>query len=54
MNKHQKTLEELNVPTELAAKCAEILENDATRPRSKQEQELINQAHQIIRENSQK
>lgn len=51
---HQKTLEELKVPKELAAKCAEILENDQQRPRTKQEQETINKAHQIIQENSQK
>lgn len=48
---HQKTLEALNVPAELAAKCAEILANDDTRPRTKQEQQLIDKAHKIITEN---
>lgn len=51
MNQHQKTLEALNVPKELAAKCAKILANDNTRPRTTQEQETINQAHKIITEN---
>ena len=51
MNQHQKTLEELKVPPDLAAKCAEILSNDDTRPRTKQEQETINQAYKIIMEN---
>jgi hypothetical protein len=44
---YQKALESQNIPSELAKECSQILINDDTRPRTIEEQELINKAHRI-------
>ena len=44
---YQKALESQNIPSELANQCSQILVNDDSRPRTIEEQELINQAHRI-------
>jgi hypothetical protein len=44
---YQKALESQNIPSELSEKCSQILINDDTRPRTIEEQELINKAHRI-------
>ena len=44
---YQKAFESQNIPSELSEKCSQILVNDNTRPRTIEEQELINKAWQI-------
>ena len=44
---YQKALESQNIPSELAKECSQILINDDSRPRTIEEQELINKAHRI-------
>lgn len=44
---YQKALENEGVPRELAAKCAEILVQDSIQSRTKDEQEIIDQAWKI-------
>jgi hypothetical protein len=51
--KYQEALEASGIPSELASKCAEIINrDDADKPnlgRSKEEQELINQSIKFIK-----
>ena len=44
---YKKAFESQNIPSELADRCSEILINDDTRPRTQQEQEIIDKAYEI-------
>ena len=44
---YKKAFESQNIPSELADRCSEILINDDSRPRTQQEQEIIDKAYEI-------
>ena len=44
---YKKAVESQNIPSELADRCSEILINDDSRPRTQQEQEIIDKAYEI-------
>ena len=44
---YKKAFESQNIPSDLADQCAEILLNDDTRPRTKEDQETITKAWKI-------
>ena len=44
---YKKAFEFKNIPSDLADQCANILIQDDTRPRTKEEQEMIDKAYEI-------